>query len=394
MVAARASVAQPSSEPAAGDAKDEIAEIIQEAQSEGGPYSKELIDPLTTLSLLYLEDGQHALGIAVIEQALQVMRANYGLRSLEQVPLMRQRIRSEESRGNFAEAWELEHALQTMARAHPDDVRAAAVFHEIGDRRMDVFERYLNGEMPPQVALGCYYAGEPQYDLRSNSCTSGSRSFAQQGILTDALRNYARAINVLLRQAQYSDEQLLELERTLIHTSYVYGGRYATGRQSLRRLIAYGVANGEPLLSRATALVHVADWDLLFDHRPLALDAYEQTYAYLKQHGVPQAAIDELFAPALPVVLPTFLPNPLVGADAPRYRLYRRRVRDHARWNEPTNRDPRLEQRVGSREGRARPPHRPQPLPASTDGRAVRACVARRRALSPARVRARRRGAH
>jgi hypothetical protein len=339
--AARPTFAQPTIERAADDAKSDITERIRQVQSEGGPYSKELIDPLTTLSLQYLEDGQSVLADAVLEQALQVMRANYGLRSLEQAPLLRQRIRSEEKRGDFAAAWELERTLTTMARAHPDDLRAAEVFREIGDKRMDVLERYRDGEFPPQLALGCYYYDRQPFaspEQGNQSCTSGNRQFAQQAILNDAQRNYTRAIDVLLRQRRYSDEQLHELERNLIESSYVYGGpyraarqttgslltgsyidghHYMTGRQSLRRLLAYDAANRAPLLRRATALVHVADWDLVFEHRPLALATYEQTYEQLKQQGVPQAAIDELFSPATPVVLPTFVRNPLLGDDAP-----------------------------------------------------------------------------
>jgi hypothetical protein len=302
--------AQAAGEP---DAKTELAARIQRAQSEGGPYSKELIDPLKTLSLLYLEEGQDALADATTEQAMQVMRANYGLRSLEQAPLLRQRIRNEENRGNFAAAWELERTLLRIARAHPDDLRAAEVFHEIGDKRMAVLERYRGGETPPQLTLGCYY-NEPQVFADPNqepSCTAGSRDVAQQAMLADAQRNYLRAIGVLLRQGRYADEQLQTLERNLIESSYLYGGRYLPGRQSLGRLVSYGVANRVPLLSRATALVHAADWDLLFERRVFALEEYQQTYEYLKQQGVAQAAIDELFAPAIPVALPTFLPNPL-----------------------------------------------------------------------------------
>ena len=66
-----------------------IAERITEAQARGGPYSTELIDPLKSLSVLYEENGNHALASAVLEQAMQVIRANYGLRSLEQAPLLR-----------------------------------------------------------------------------------------------------------------------------------------------------------------------------------------------------------------------------------------------------------------------------------------------------------------
>lgn len=322
-VSERARAAQP---PVERDPKSEIAERIRQAQSEGGAYSKELIDPLTTLSRLYQEDGRDALANAAIEQALQVMRANYGLRSLEQAPLMRQRIRSEEERGNFAAAWDLERALQTMAAAHPEDLRAAEVFHEIGDKRMDLLERYENGEFPPQLALGCYYAGESYTssegarthftERHNDSCTSGSRRFARRAMRLDAQRNYAGAIHVLLRQDLYADERLQELERKLIRSSYD-GLQYARGRESLGRLFAYEVLKGESLASRTVAYLNVADWDLLFEHRPLALDAYEQTYKFLKQQGTPQADLDELFAPALPIVLPTILPNPLLGDDAP-----------------------------------------------------------------------------
>jgi hypothetical protein len=37
----------------------------------------------------------------------------------------------------------------------------------------------------------------------------------------------------------------------------------------------------------------------------------------LKQQGIPRAALDELFSPAVPVVLPAFRPNPLAGAAEP-----------------------------------------------------------------------------
>ena len=90
---------------------------------------------------------------------MQVIRANYGLRSLEQAPLLQQRIRSEEARGNFAAAWELEQDLITLARRQPNDLGAAPILHEIGDKRMDLLRDYLDGGIPPQIILGCYYQG-------------------------------------------------------------------------------------------------------------------------------------------------------------------------------------------------------------------------------------------
>jgi len=290
-----------------------IAERIEEARAKGGTYAKELIDPLTSLAELYQQSGYHDLASAVTEQALQVIRANYGLRSLDQAPLIRERIRSEEARGNATEAWDLEQALLTLARANPGDVRSAEVFKEIGDKRMDVLRRYRAGEFPPQLQLGCYYA-EAQ-ELFDN-CTFGSRRVASGALLADAQWNYVAAIRVLLRAGGYSSAELRGLELDLINSTYSWGGHYQTGRQSLRRLIAYDVANARPLADRADALLQIADWDLLYEHRPLALDTYEATYDFLKREGVEPAAIDALFSPELPIVLPVFQSNPLATSPS------------------------------------------------------------------------------
>jgi len=315
VAASQTAVSQPSQRSA--EIRQELSERILATQSEDGPYSPELIDPLTTLSLSYEEDGLHDLSAAVTEQALQVIRANYGLRSLEQAPLIRQRITSEETRGNFSEAWDLEGELLRLARAHPEDPRSGEVFHEIGDKRIDVLERYLDGEIPPQVFLGCFYedSSRPSDPYRPADCYSGSKDVAAQMILTSAQRNYLNAIRSLLQQRAYTSEELKGLEMDLLRTSYVYGGRYLTGRQSLSRLISYATANGEPLEKRVVMLVEVADWDLLFERRASALDNYAQIHEYMKQRGVAQSTIDAVFSPATPVMLPAFMPNPLVAED-------------------------------------------------------------------------------
>ena len=67
-------------------------------------------------------------------------------------------------------------------------------------------------------------------------------------------------------------------------------------------------------MQQVEAIVRLADWDLQYSRNALALDGYEQAYAFLKAAGA-QAAIDALFSPPLPFVLPTFDPNPL-GAGA------------------------------------------------------------------------------
>jgi hypothetical protein len=370
----------------------ELLDRIQEIQSRDGQYSPALLEQLRGLILLYAESDNDSLAVVVIERALQVVRANSGLYSLEQVPLLWQRIASEEARGNDAEVWDLEQELLTLVRRHPNDVRAAQVLHEMADRQMAVLERVIEGRsIPPQVIYGCFYKTWPQSD--SGSCQAGSRKDAVQGMLAEAQRNYADAIAILLRNEEYASAELRELEMELlrgadlIRTEYdderrgITGTRirtrselpvplvprdfgvehrepwrsrtapvvalatwqlpyesagaapaefvdgyetrdgrlrdpYHRGRQSLRRLYAYGAASSMPVVEQATAIVLLADWDLLFAHHGFALEGYDVARAMLERAGTAQNSIAELFAPPVPVVLPAFQPNPLAGAEA------------------------------------------------------------------------------
>ena len=303
------SAAQSNAGAGAEDVLTQIADEILEAQTQGGSYAKELIEPLTDLSFVYQERGDYALELAALEQARQVVRANYGLSSLEQAPLIRQQIRAEESRGNFGEAWELEQALLTLAQKHPDDVRTAPIYDEIGDKRMELMRSYLAGERPPQLSIGCYYEGSAQGPSDSRNCNAGSRDGAARRMLMDAQRNYANAIGVLRRRQQYGGE-LLELENKLLRNSYLnlYGG-YQQGRQSLVRVIYDDAASSQPILSRIDRLVQLADWDLRYGQRALALDLYAKIYELLDKRGGAQTTIEEIFSPATPTVLPTFVPN-------------------------------------------------------------------------------------
>src|SRR5690606_35556485 len=97
------------------------------------------------------------------------------------------------------------------------------------------------------------------------------------------------------------------------HVGYAidtYG--YQDARESLKRLLEYTVVRSEPAIERVRAFVEIADWDLLTAMRPdIARGEYQDAYEQLRARSAPQAQIDELFAPELPVVLPVFVPNPL-----------------------------------------------------------------------------------
>jgi hypothetical protein len=348
---------------------------IQQILSRDGPYSLDLLRPLSRLGLLYQEGEDYALALVTLERARHIVRVNYGLHSLDQVAVIRQLIRVEEARGNHEGAWDRQQELLKLLRRHPDDVRTVPVLREIADRQMEVLRSVIAGERPPEVILGCYYKQWPTQG--DGSCEAGSRSTVVQGMLAEAQRTYLEAIAVMLRQGHYESDELRELELAvlrgvdLMRSRYTRGPAarpvpmapayigasniepwrsrmaavvqlanwelpypsepslqaddngndftkhahfmdpYHRGRQSLRRLYAYGAASSESSVEQAEAVAQMADWDLLYSHNSRAVESYDVARAMLDEAGAPAASIEQMFAPATPIVLPAFQPNPL-----------------------------------------------------------------------------------
>ena len=163
-------LSQPEFDLAATDAQRQTVEKIQEIQSRDGPNSADLIEPLTVLGLLYEEDEDHYLTSAAFERARQIVRVNYGFSSIEEVLLLWHLVRTEEARGSVEVAWDLEQELLKLVGRHPNDLRMVPILREIADKRTDILERYLAGEFPPQIVLGCYY-----HFFGKQNCHSGSR---------------------------------------------------------------------------------------------------------------------------------------------------------------------------------------------------------------------------
>ena len=237
---------------------------IEELQSRDGSYP-ELLDALTGLILLYREEGEHKLALVVIEQAVQVVRVNAGLHSLDQVPLLLQRIYAEEERGNDKGVWDREQELLTLVRRHPDDLRTVPVLHQMADRQMAVLDRVLAGERPPQIIYGCFYKRWPKN--QSGSCYAGSPQTVVQGMFAEAQRNYAAAIATLLRNGQQTSAEVRELEMKMLRGVDMVRLEYEEERSRIGTPMplvpAYiGTDSIEPWRSRMAPVVDLASWQL------------------------------------------------------------------------------------------------------------------------------------
>jgi hypothetical protein len=348
----RLGAAQPDVVPVAARQDELIAQVTEE-QSRSGLNSEALIGPLKALALFYVEQEDHALAIATLERTRQVVRANQGLFSLEEALLLQQMARSEEARGNVEAAWRLEQDLLALARRFPGDIATVSIYRQLAQSRLDMLGRYLAGEYPPQIVLGCYYnTGRRFYNPLTDanlSCRAGDRLAAIRSIKREASGYYRNAIEIVIRERAYSSDEVRMFAAELLGSSYRFGLNPDVGRV-LQRSLAFEERNPPSPLQRADSLILIADWNFLllrtefdpaFEQRPsrrfrprppprgdeiaeyAAVRAqYEQAYAVLEKAGIAQAAIEEVFAPRVPTVLPTFIPSPLATEAASASRGY------------------------------------------------------------------------
>ena len=389
--------AQPQPERDRVDEKERIAEEMLAAQAKEGPRSPALIQLFTELGVLYETEGRYQLATAALEQARQLVRANYGLYTLDQVPLLEQAMANQQALGNFAMARAIEEELLDLAERNPNDVRAAAIHRDAGRRRQDVLRRFLAGEAPDEV-----YPEAGVYSFFRNDMV--------RELVADSQIQYADAAAVLLRSGLYSSDELRDLETEIVRTSDVVRQRgrsnttssttmataprtmqqntfsstsnsrlardrnrdlglfynaaleertnmlsdlasraalqdapaalqdvaepsrgdgitsgYEVGRNSYLRVIAYDeAAFGDPageaaLRNRLKAYLQLADWDLLYSQNGSAFDQYTRVHELLETTPFAERLIAELFAPPVPIILPTFLPNPLETPASDRY---------------------------------------------------------------------------
>ena len=342
--------------------RERVAEEMAAAQAEEGPRSPALIELYAALGAQYENDGQHGLATAALEQARSLVRANYGLHTLDQLPLMQQALENQRVLGDVAMVQAIEEEMLALAMRHPTDLRAVAVYRDAGRRRMDILMRLLAGDAPPEIY--------PEVGLYSIT-----KSEVVKGLVTAAQTHYAAAAAVIVRNELYSSGELREIETEIVRASDLFRqrtilsqnhdpdgvvrnslleaetdrlldlagftvfsddverrarldgvtSRYEIGRDSYRRLTAYdekayGTAvPATQLQSRLEAHLQLADWDLLYSRNGLALEQYARVLAQIETTVVAAPLIAEIFAPAVPIVLPTFLANPLQTPSSGRY---------------------------------------------------------------------------
>jgi len=367
-----AALAQPTREPVPIEREQRLLEQIRQLKSEEGLYAEGLIEPLRALGVLYQEASDDVRAVLALQEARQLIRANRGLFSatVDEALVLRQQIRSEKALGRGEHVWNLQHDLIIIARQHLDDMRMLPVFLDLIDdrtERLDVFSTTDYGELPPGIYVPCGPAvgptpinsgkrPEPVPVSDARNCEFGTYSTVVARLQSAVLPHYADAIAVLLRNGDYASQELRDLEKQALRLvpsgrgfvacsfgtfsefleselvdSCLDTARYGDvgGWDSLMRLAFYEVRSGAPAAARANAFTELGDWYVWAEHvngrgkfspaDQIALTLYEQAFAALRQGGDARESVAEIFSPELPVMLPTYAPNPLASVESPRF---------------------------------------------------------------------------
>src|SRR5262245_14589957 len=249
------------SPPPAGiptDDKQRIAQEIAAAQEQGGPQSAELIKPLTELAEIYEEEGERAYALAALEEARHVVRVNYGLYTLEQVPLIEQALANQQALGQVAMVQALEEELHDLASRHPDDLRTVAIHRGIAERRMNVLQRFIADEAPAEI-----YGPSGLFSIERDEVITD--------LVSEAQIHYADAAAVLLRNGLLSSDELRDLEMQLVNTSELFREEH---RKDLRRSATAPATGGASLASGA----HVVEYNDLGTFREYGVGADERCH--------------------------------------------------------------------------------------------------------------------
>lgn len=332
---------------------DRYIAAVGDLEDSEGPFSDQLSEDLYAAGLLYQQLQDHEKALDFLIRAQNISRLNHGTETMEQIPMMEAMIESYHDNGDLKDADEtFDGYLYLHQQAYGEDsLEAVSALNRLGDWNLQAFlER-------SSIALNIGRMNVQNFMMQNN--LGGGSTAANLAMNMDdrtpestplfklyqAQSNFLNAINILIQKKDFTHPELLDLERKLKTTYFlrthqeniVYepdfylerktsatGTRldtssqdrlnstdYDSGLTSLQRTLAYISSNPERTPEQvANAMLEEADWHMLFERKVRGRETYEKAYEFFHQYPQMEAAIADLIYPAVPVVLPTFLPAP------------------------------------------------------------------------------------
>jgi tetratricopeptide (TPR) repeat protein len=308
-----------------------------------GPFSNELREDLFATGDLYQRIEEHENALRMYERALAVSRINFGLESIDQVQIMEAMAESyialdktTDADAIMLAAFNLQEKLygaNSVELVEPQiklaDWNTRAFMERssilVNIPRMNV-QNFL---MDPKNFI------QSTYDVRETPLFN----------LYQARELYLNAIKTLIDAQAFTHPHIMELEHKLLTNYFLHMHRenilyepdfyltrkktktstrlnqnaiemmnsenYDLGLEAHKRRLVYLQSNDKRTSEQvATVMLEEADWDLLFERKTNAADKYDAAYKFFTDNPNFQAEASHVIYPAVPVVLPTYLPPP------------------------------------------------------------------------------------
>lgn len=303
-------------------------QAIRALEAEGGPYEYRLAQELLGLGSTLQQLGEHQRALEIFERANHVNRINQGLFNLEQSSIIEKEIESYLALGDLTAANDRqEYLFYVQKKALGEGADLLPALTALAEWNIFAFNARMEGASASLPAA------------RLDDANSGSDSdTSMTGHLVSAQSLYQTVIRIIREESGTADPRLLDLERRLAITNYFFAANYAAssipvanvngvlvppsvlygdllvsnslgyrhGRDALERRVRYlreWPERDERLLARA--LADLGDWLLMFKKRASGVATYQEGLRQLPPED--DAARKELFRPAVPVALPTFI---------------------------------------------------------------------------------------
>lgn len=284
---------------------------IRELEFSGGVYQPELAETLAGLGRVYLDLGDLEAAEKSFRRALHTSRVNDGLYNSNQLPILDQLIDVNTVTGDWADLDQSYNYLYWVSKRNygADDPRLLPVIDRIGRWHLQAYTSTADGQPLQHLLVADEMYNKAIQIVETHYGASDPRLV--NALYGMALTNYQMA--VLVSDAEKFNEisngkgnafgngrrELIQEARTrddLMLTGFV------KGKNAMERVVAIHDANPQmPVESRAVALVHLADWYLLFNKWNSSQKIYSQAYAVLTDQGLPVEQIDALFAHPRPL---------------------------------------------------------------------------------------------
>ena len=286
-------------------------EAIVDAETVAGAWDNGLVEQLSALGSLQMEQGNHTGAIETHERAIHVQRINAGLHTIDQAPLVERMIDSYVAMRDWSKADTYHNYLFFIQQRTygSTDPRLIPALGDLANWHIRAFDLRQGQSLAMRLSSAqmLFATAAQLVDMHFGKDDARyvefQRSLARSAWLVAQNEDLLRELD----RAQFRAPQEALRDAIMIDTTLpIRPVGYRAGEDALRNIIAYYLVR-EDAEQIAEATAQLADWFLLFNRRGQARETYRQAWDALADLENADEARQRLFGQVREI--------PVYGAD-------------------------------------------------------------------------------